>query len=651
MFDFVRKHTKLMMTLMFLLIIPSFVLFGIDGYNRLGDAAVTVARVAGVDITQAQWDQAHKQEADRLRESRPNLDAKLFDTPEARFATLERLVRDQVLAQAAIKSRLFTSDGRLARYLQEDPGIAALRKPDGKLDMERYSQLVARQGLTPEGFEQNVRQELSKQQIEAAVRSSALATPAVADLALNAFFERREIQLLTLQNTDYAAKVVPTEADLETFYKANAPLFQAPEQVDMEYVVLDLETVKRDIQISEADLKSYYDQNVGRLSGNEERRASHILINAPKDAPAVEREKAKARAQELLAKLRAAPESFVELAKANSQDTGSAVKGGDLDFFQRGAMVKPFEDAVFAMKKGDISEVVESDFGYHIIRLTDIKSPKQRSFDELRAGIESDLKTQQAQRKYAEVAEVFTNTVYEQSDGLRPVADKLKLEIKTVTELTRQPATGAVGVLASDKVLAAVFGPDTIDKKRNTEAVETAPSQLAAARVTKHSPARTLPLAEVSAQVRAQVIASRAAELAKKDGNERLAQWKSDPTKAVLPPAVLVSRDQPQSVSPTVVTAVLRADAAALPAWLGVELPGRGYAVVRINKVQPRQESEQARARQDREQYAQWWSSAEAQAYYLTLKEKLDVQILVPAPSSDKPTKSEVAAAAPSASQ
>lgn len=643
MFDFVRKHTKIMMTLMFLLIIPSFVLFGIDGYNRMGETAVAVARVAGVDITQAQWDQAHKVEADRLRELRPNLDARMFDTLEARYTTLERLVRDQVLAQVALKSRLFTTDGRLARYLQEDPGIASLRRPDGKLDMERYSQLVARQGLTPEGFEQNVRQELSKQQIEAAVRGSTLATPAVADLALNAFYERREIQFLTLQSADYAGKVILTDGDLEVFYKSNTGLFQAPEQVDMEYVVLDLETVKRGIQISDVDLKSYYDQNVGRLSGNEERRASHILINAPKNAPATEREKAKARAQELLIKLRAAPESFAELAKVNSQDTGSAVKGGDLDFFQRGAMVKPFEDAVFAMKKGDISEAVESDFGYHIIRLTDIKSPKQRGFEELRSGIDSDLRTQQAQRKYAEVAELFTNTVYEQSDSLKPVADKLKLDIKTVNQLVRQPAPGAAGVLASDKFLAAVFSRDTIDKKRNTEAVETAPSQLAAARVMKHTAARTLPLAEVSAQVRARLIASRAAEMAKRDGAEKLVQWKNGSAKVVLPAALLVSRDQPQGINPTVVTAVLRADASALPAWIGVDLPGGGYTVVRINKVQARQEALQANARQGREQYAQWWSSAEAQAYFLSLKERLDVQMLVAAPTSEQPAKSELA--------
>lgn len=633
MFDFVRKHTKIMMTLMFLLIIPSFVLFGIDGYNRMGNSNVAVARVAGVEITQEQWDRAHKSEADRVRASMPDVDAKLLDSPEARYATLERLVRDQVMAQAALQSRLLTSDSRLARFLQEDPGIAALRQADGKLDMERYRQLAASQGLTPEGFENTVRQDLSKQQVEATVRVSGFATPAVADVALEAFFEKREIQLLQLDSASYVSKIVPTQAEIESFYNANQSMFQAPEQVDLEYVTLDLDTVKKSIQISEADLKSYYEQNVARLSGNEERRASHILINAPKDAPAADRDRAKAKADELLKKVRAAPDSFADIAKLESQDTGSAAKGGDLEFFQRGAMVKPFEDAVFAMKKGDISEVVASDFGFHIIKLTDIKSPKQRSFDELRVGIENDLKTQQAQRKYAEVAELFTNTVYEQSDSLKPVAEKLQLTIKQANQLQRQPAPGATGVLASEKFLAGVFSPESIEKKRNTEAVEIGVSQLAAGHVVKHSPARTLPLAEVQQLVRERIVALKSSEMAKKEGAEKLVQFRSDSSKAALTPALLVSRDQPQGVSQQIVSAVLRANSTVLPVWIGVEQGGKGYAVVRINKLVPRQEAAQASARQDREQYAQWWTAAEAQAYYGALKERMDAQILVPAPA------------------
>ena len=633
MFDFVRKHTKIMMGLMFMLIIPSFVLFGINSYDRLRDKGEAVARVGGQDISQGEWDAAHKSQVERMRAQDPNVDVKLFDAPEARYATLERLIRERVLAQAADKFKLTTSDARLARDLQEDPTIAAMRLPNGKLDIERYRQLAASQGMTPEGFEARVRHDLSVRQVEAGLINTGFSAAGPADVALNAFFERREVQIANFLSSDFAAKVAPTDAELETFYKANEAMFQAAEQASIEYVMLDLESVKKSIVINEADLKSYYEQNVARLSGNEERRASHILVNAAKDAPAADKQKAKARAEELLQQVRKAPDSFAEVAKKNSQDTGSAVNGGDLDYFGRGAMVKPFESAAFAMKKGEISDLVESDFGYHIIKLTDIKAPKQRSFEELRASIEADLKTQQAQRKFAETAEAFTNGVYEQSDSLKPVADKLKLEIKSVAGVTRKPAAAVTGVAANAKFLAAIFGPDAVQKKHNTEAVETAPNQLTAGRVTQYVAARTLPFAEVRAQVRERVVAARAAELAKKEGADKLAAWKAAPASAVLPTAVVVSRDQATTVAPQVVAAVLRADAASLPALVGVNLAGQGYAVVRINKIVPRAAPVAEALKQDRAQYAQWWTAAENEAYYGLLKDRFKAEIMVAHPA------------------
>lgn len=635
MFDIFRKHTKIMMILLFLLIIPSFVLFGIDRYNQAGQADEVVAKVGSLEVTKGQWELAHKNDVDRLRASRPELDAKLLDSPEARFSTLERLVRESVMRVAAEKANLLTSDARLAKFLQEDPTIASLRKADGKLDIERYRQLAASQGLTPEGFENSVRQSISQQQVEAGIGRSGFVVAAPADVALNAFFEKREVQVANFLAKDYVAGINPSDADLESFYQANQVLFKSPEHAKVEYVVLDMESVKKGLKISDADLRSYYDQNVARLSGVEERRASHILISAPKDAPAADRQKAKDRAQALLKTVRAAPDSFSEVAKKNSQDAGSAAKGGDLDFFARGAMVKPFEDAAFAMKKGEISDLVESDFGYHIIKLTDIKAPKQRSFEELRPSIESDLKTQQAQRKFAEFAELFTNTVYEQSDSLKPVAEKLGLEIKTADKLLRHPADGAAGVLASEKFLSTLFAPDSVESKRNTEAIETAVNQMVAGRIVAYMPASTLGFSEVRSVVRERVVASRALELAHKDGMEKLALWKKEPAKASLSAAMVVSRDQAQNLPVQLVTATLGADTTTLPGWVGVDLGTSGYAVARINKVVPRNEAEQPSVTQDRAQYAQWWNAAETRAYYAALKERLKVQILVPTPSAN----------------
>jgi peptidyl-prolyl cis-trans isomerase D len=632
MFEHVRRHNKVLMIILFLLIIPSFVLVGIDGYNRFLEKDQTVARVGNSDITRGEWENAHRQEVERARQLMPSLDAKLLDSEQARYATLERLVRERVLIQAAQAARLDASDARLARELQSIPAIAELRRPDGTLDMERYRQLLGRQGMSPEMFEANVRGELVARQVQAGVMQTALIPATPADLALGAIHERREVQLARFTTADYAARVKPQASELEAFYQANQALFQAPEQASIEYIVLDIDAVRKTIKLNEQDVRSYYEQNVARLSGPEERRASHILITAAKDASAAERQKARERAQELLAQVRKAPDSFAQLARQHSQDPGSAPKGGDLDYFGRGAMVKPFEDAVFALKKGEIGDVVESDFGFHVIRLTDIKAPKQKSFAELRTSLEEELRTQQARARYAEAAEIFTNGVYEQSDSLKPVAEKLKLEIQTASALGRQPAAGARGVLASQKFLEAVFGADAVSQQRNTEAVETAPSQLAAARITRYTPARTLPLAEVRTTVLERVVQARAAELARQEGEQKLAVWKAAPATASLGSAQVVARDQAQGVPAAVLEAVLRVDTQQLPQLIGVDLGAQGYAVARVNKRIERAAPAAETQQQERAQYAQWWTQAESQAYYDLLQKRLKVQIKVARP-------------------
>ena len=628
MFDFVRKHTRIMQFLLFLLIFPSFVLFGLEGYNQFREGGATVATVDGQDITQAEWDAAHRSQVERMRSSMPSVDVKLFDSPEAKYSTLERLVRDRLLQVAAGKLRLGASDGRLAAELQQNPSIASLRRADGTLDMERYRQLLASQGMSPESFEAQVRADLASRQVISGVGVTSFSPAVLADVTLNAFYEQRQVQVTRFAPADFVAQVKPTDADLEAYYKANADKFQSTERADIEYVVLDLAAVQKGIVVAEADLKTYFEQNAARLAGLEERRASHILINADKAAPADQRDAARNKAQALLAEVQKSPNQFAEIARKNSQDTGSAVKGGDLDFFGRGAMVKPFEEAVFALKKGDISGIVETEFGFHIIRLTDIKVPEQKTFESQRAKLEVEVRGQLAQRKFAEAAEQFTNLVYEQSDSLKPVAERLKLEVQSASNIGRD-AVAAPTAANHPKLLAAVFSQDSIEKKRNTEAIELAPNVLAAARITSYSPARTLPLEEVKARVRDQLVAQQSAELARVEGAAKLAEWKSAPDTAKLSPAVVVSREAKQTYPTALVEAALRASTQTMPAWIGVDLGTSGYAVVKVEKVLPRDSANAASLTRERDQYAQWWASAEGLAYYKLLKEKFKAEIKV----------------------
>lgn len=626
MFDSVRTHKKFLMGFLLILIIPSFVLFGIQGFTSMRQQGEVVASVDGHDITQTDWDQAHKEQAQRLRDQIPGLDAKLLDSEEAKYASLEQLVRDRVLAAAVQKDHLVTSDQRLARALQADPTIAAMRKPDGSLDVERYRQLVAQQGLTPEGFEARVRSDLSVRQVTEGVQATSFSTAAAAQASLNAFFERREIRVLPFATKDFAARIKPTDAEIEQFYKDNQPLFQAPEQIDVEYLMLDAAELAKGIVLNEADLKTYFEQNLSRLSDGEQRRASHILLTAAPSAPVAEREKVKAKAQSLLEQVRKAPESFAEVAKANSQDPGSAAKGGDLDYFGRGVMVKPFEEVVFKLNKGDISDVVETELGFHIVKLVDVKVP---SFEAMRPKLEADLKKQQAQKLFAESADSFSNMVYEQADTLQPAADHFKLTLRTAKGLLRQPAQGA-GALANERLLAALFAPESLQNKRNTEAVETAPGQMTAARVLSHRPAHTRPLEQVRDQVTQRLVEQRAAQTAKEEGVKKFEALKAGQDAAAMPASVIVARDQAQNVPADVLNAALSADPVKLPAWVGVDQGAQGYTVVKVEKVLARAPAKAQN--QEVQQYADWWGKAEVLAHYETLKQRFKVKILVPEP-------------------
>jgi peptidyl-prolyl cis-trans isomerase D len=637
MFDFVRRHTKIIMVVLFLLVIPSFVLFGIEGYTRFNEGGDKVAVVDGKKITQTEWDAAHRQDVERLRATNPKLDIGLLDSPAIKYGVLERLVRERVLAAAAADEHLAVSDQRLARDLAQDPNIAALRRADGSLDMEQYRRLVAAQGLTPEGFEARVRADMAASQVLAGVINSQLVSPAQADVTMGAFLERREVRIQRFAPTDYVAKLNPTDADLETFYKANLARYQAPESARIEYVVLDLDSVKKGVAVSEADLRAYYDQNSAALGAPEERRASHILVNAPKDAPAADRAKAKATATELLERLRKAPGTFAEVARKSSQDDASAPSGGDLGFFQRGKGIDPaISTATYALAKaGDISDLVESDFGYHIVQLTELKPSAVPAFDKLRPKLEDQLRTQEAQKQFGELADTFTNGVYEQSDSLKPVAEKLKLTIRTAEGIRRNPAQDASGALASAKFLNALFSADALEKKRNTEAVEIGANQLVSGRVVEYAPAHARPLAEVREQVRTAFLQERGAALAREDGQARLKAWNAQPATATsLAAAVVVSRDAPQEQSPQLLEAVLRADPTKLPTFVGVDLGAQGYVVARVDKVLPPAAQSPEMTTQSRQRYEQLWASAEARQYYEILKRRYKATILVPTPAS-----------------
>jgi peptidyl-prolyl cis-trans isomerase D len=624
-FDFFRRHTRALQFLLVLLVFPSFIFFGIQGYSRFAaNEQQTVAHVAGQTVSQAELDAALRERVERARRQMPSLDPKLFETLEMKRLALDGVIRDRVMLAAADKMHLATTDDRLERTFKSDPEFASLRNPDGSINRDTLTAL----GMSSEGFAERLRQDLSRRQVMEPIGSSAIAPAAAASAALEAMYQMREVQVERFDAKDQLAKAAPTDAEVEAYYKdpAHTAEFQAAEEATVEYVVLDLDSVKKGIAVSEDDLRKYYAENEKRYTAPEERRASHILVKADKDAPKAEREKARAKAEALLAEVRKNPQSFAEIAKKNSDDEGSAAKGGDLDFFGRGQMVKPFEDAAFGLKPGETSGIVESDFGFHIIRVTAARGGEKKSFETVRSAIENEVRNQLVQKRFADAAVEFGDVVYEQPDSLKPAADKWKLEIRSAQHVTRTPAPGATGALANPRFLEALFTSEATKEKKNTKAIDVGANQLAAGRVVQYAPAHLLPLADVKDKIRQGLAAKRAAELATKLGKERLAKLQASPSESLPGEPVLVSRAQPRDLPRPLLDAALKAPVAKLPAFVGVPLGEQGYAIAKIIRTAGRDPvvADPAKAMG---QYAQVWAEAEAQAYYAELKSRFKVSV------------------------
>lgn len=621
MLEFFRTHGKPLQFLLLLVIIVAFVFVGVEGYIRMADSAnLTVAKVGGFEIKQSELDQAHRQTVERMRQQMPGVDVKLFDTPEAKQRVLDDLVRERVLRTAVVKQNLSVSDEQLMRAFATDPQFAQIRTPEGTVSKE----FLSMRGLSSAAFAEQLRDDFATRQVMLGVTGSQIAGTTATNGALDSLLERREVQVQRFDAKEYLAKINPSDADIEAYYKSNTSQFRTTEEARIEYVVLNLDAMKKQITLSEDELQSYYKQNIARYTSAEERHAAHILIKVNPGASADDKAKAKAKAETLLAEARKNPAGFGELAKKNSQDEGSAPNGGDLDFFGRGAMVKPFDEAVFAMKAGEISNLVESEFGFHIIKLIETRGGEKKPFESVRSQIVEEVSKPKAQEAYAAAAEQFSNLVYEQSDSLQPVVDKLKLT-KAEATVQRQPAPGATGPLGQAKLLDAVFSTDVVKNKRNTEAVETGPNQLVSARIVEHRPERVLPLAEVRERVIAEVRAKQAAAAAKKDGEARVAALKANAAEMLGTPLVL-SRTKPEGQPRQVVDAALRADVSKGAAAVGVDLGDQGFVVLKVVKKIEREANDPDTERA-KPYVAQALAAAEQTAYYDALKRRYKAEV------------------------
>lgn len=584
MFDLVHKHKRIAQIILALLIVP-FAFVGVDYYFRRDGTTPAVATVAGAEITRAEFDELVRQQQERLRQQMGRgFDPAIFDNPEVRYSLVEQLVAQRLLQQEAREHRFRVTDADLARAIGE---IEAFRV-DGKFSPERYRALLAQQNMTPAMFEQRLREELVLAPLQEPLSAANIVAGPSAQRFIALLAQQREVAVATIDAEPFAKDVRVGDAEVKAYYDQHAASFQSPEQARIEYVLLTLPSLEGKVAVEPTELRKAYEDKLASYGKAEERRASHILVALKPDMKEAERAAAKAKAEKLLADARANPAKFAELAKANSEDQGSAAQGGDLGFFARGSMVKPFEDAVFAAKDGDLLGPVLSDFGWHVIRVTGIEKARQRAFDEVKGELEADLRRQKAQARFAQAADQLQNLVYEQAESLEPAAKALGMNVTATPFLTRSQVQQLA--LGSAKLVQALFAPESVAAKRNTEALEVGQNALMAARIVEHKPAAPRPFDEVRDEIRRQLVAKAASEAAAKVGREKLAKLEGGASErdagVAFAKPVLIARNQMQpGFTPETITRIFQADAAKLPRYLGATNDKGGYAIVKLLEV------------------------------------------------------------------
>ncbi len=575
------SQTWLAKVILALITIP-FAMWGIDSYIQTPKGQDTIASVGSEKISSSEFNDAVRKQLDQFkRQFGPSIDASIMDNPEMRKSVLDQLIDQRLFVKASQVTGIKMSDTALRDRIGSETSF----QEDGKFSPARYETYLKANGYTAPMFEQLMRKDMERARFFNSVSNSAITSKASVKGFLVASEQSREIGMVNITPEQFVAQVKITPEQAKAYYESHQSEYAIAEQVKPEYVELSIDALAPTVQVAPEEIKAFYDANAGRYMQKEERKASHILINAAPSATDAAKKEAKDKSDDIYAQLQKNPKLFADLAKKHSQDTGSATTGGDLGFFGRGMMVKPFEEAAFKAAKGELLKPVLSDFGYHIILVTDVRPEKGKPLAEATPEIEGELKKQKAQRKFAELAEKFTNAAYEQSTSLKAAAEVAGLAVKQGPFVSK--GQGSLPPFNNPKLTQALFSSEVVNNKRNTEAVETAPNTLIAARVLEHKPSSMRPLAEVEKAIIAKLTREEAGKLAKKDGEAKLELLRAGKPVADLrwPTLLAVSRANPGGLPPPVIDAAMKLEAKTLPAFTGTDNPGGGFSLIQVAKV------------------------------------------------------------------
>lgn len=611
-------QTKAAKIILALILVP-FALFGIDSYLNQAGNNLSIAKVNGYKIALPEYNRAIENVRNRIMSEGKKVDPAMFDSFEFKESVIDGLITKQLLNNDIKKSRFRITDQQLSQYII---GMPEFQK-DGKFSQEIYDKVLQNNQLTPKKFEESIRNDLLIQQVRDGLQKLTFIPPNNLAETLKATSQQREISIAEFKTKEYMTKANIAEKDMQAFYDQNKSKFLAPEQVKAEFVVFSLANILPTINVTEDEIKSFYKANADKYQNQQQREASHILIAASKNAPPAEKAKAKAKAENVLNQIRKNPKQFEELATKYSQDPESAKKGGDLGSFGRGMMVKPFDDAVFSMKVNEISNIVESDFGYHIIKLTKIIG-EGGGFDAMRPQIKAELIYQKGQEKFAALAEEFSNKVYEQSSSLDAVSKRFNLPIQKTDWISRKDSDK---FFKNEALMSALYSKESIKDHRNTEAIEVTPNNLISARVVDYKAQSTKPFADVRKNIEDYLKFESAKKMVASEGEAALKSLTDASRKIDWQPATLVDRKNTKGLSDAVVNHAYKMPTDKLPSYSGFIDGNNGYVIVKVNKVSFPNDSNEENKQAFASDYSEALSAEYLSAYLKGLKAKASVSV------------------------
>jgi len=496
------------------LISVPFALWGINSYLG-GGAEKPAAVVNGDEITPRQLDAAYARYRDQLASIfGGRIPPSLNDENALKEQALSQIIEQKVLANYIKDKGYRIGDKKLFEIIQS----MQVFQENGKFNRQTYQHQLSSQGYSPAYFEQELRQSTEMQQLNQAIKASAFSVPTQLEKLNQLQNEERKISVLTFKNQ--AKTIAVSDQEITDFYDKNAALYMAPEKVKVDFIELSLEKMSKGIEISEEQIRDKYEQMLEQLTTPETRKASHILLTVKNEG---DDEAVKKKLLELKKRIEDG-ENFATIAKKFSQDPGSASDGGGLGDIERGDMVPPFEEVLFSMKPGELSDPVKTQFGWHIIKLISIKGGGTKTLEQARSEIEQELKTEKAESQIYDLAENLASIAYEEPDSLQPAADQLDLKLETSDWFTR---TQGAGIAAEDKVRQAAFSDEVLGQKINSELIELSDNRVVIIHLKDHQPATRKPLSEVRDLIIAEIKKKKGRELAEAEGKKALEQLRA----------------------------------------------------------------------------------------------------------------------------